>query len=120
MKVICCCCNKQAKIVSGNKIYPKRPDLKEKLFWLCECGAYVGCHGNSNKPLGELAHKEVRLLRRKAHNVLDEIWKSKKMQRKEVYQWLAIKLGINYEDCHIGLFDMELCQKVIDIVSRQD
>ena len=115
----CNYCDKEPKIESGKRVYPHRQDLREKLFWLCEnCGAYVGCHGNTDKPLGKLANKEVRLLRRQAHRLFDNLWKNKKMRRKEAYQWLAVRLSIDYNDCHIGMFDKRRCNKVIKLCKK--
>ena len=117
----CPYCNKEAKIVSGKKIYPHRPDLKEKLFWLCvSCNAYVGCHGNTTNPLGILADKELRQLRIQAHEHFDKYWKQGKMNRKEAYQWLAVKLNIPYEKCHIGMFNKEMCRKLFNLSQEKD
>ena len=39
----CPYCGKDAALVTGDKIYPHRPDLYDRNFWLCTaCDAYVG------------------------------------------------------------------------------
>ena len=35
------------------------------------------------------------------------------MARVSAYKWLAEALGIDPADCHIGMFDVDLCQRVI-------
>lgn len=59
--MICSYCNNEAKLVSGNVIYPHRPDLAYLRFWQCApCAAYVGCHKGTTKPLGRIANAELR------------------------------------------------------------
>lgn len=80
-----------------------------------KCDAYVGCHKQTDIPFGQLANRQLRLWRRNAHLHFDVLWKNKIMKRKEAYRWLSKQLKINYNDCHIGLFDIKLCKKVIHI-----
>lgn len=35
--------------------------------------------------------------------------------RGAAYKWLAGELGISAEQCHIGMFDETMCQRVIDL-----
>ena len=114
--IMCDYCNKPAELVYGDRIYPHRQDLHLKCFWLCEsCQAYVGCHKLTEEPLGRLANEELRKLKQETHSAFDPMWKSKAMTRNEAYAWLAGKLGIPIPNCHIGMFDSELCRKAIQI-----
>lgn len=116
MNPICPYCNKESVKTDGNVIYPHRPDLASKIFYLCEpCDAYVGCHPKTDKPLGRLANAELRKYKSNAHRCFDPIWKEGKMTRGEAYEWLSLKLGIMKVDCHIGMFDVEMCKKVCAI-----
>jgi len=45
-------------------------------YYCKEDDAYVGTHKNSRKSLGTMANKELRERRKKAHRVLDPLWKS--------------------------------------------
>lgn len=36
MSVICDYCDKPAELVTGAEVYPHRPDLHHKKFWLCK------------------------------------------------------------------------------------
>lgn len=55
MNIWCVQCqqNVDAELKTGDIIYPHRPDLANKNFYLCpHCKNYVGCHPNTTKPLG--------------------------------------------------------------------
>lgn len=95
-------------------IYPHRRDLAFKKFYLClPCKAYVGCHPNSTTALGRLANAELRAAKMRAHAAFDPIWKEGIKNRKSAYGWLHAKLGIEKHLCHIGMFDVETCEKVV-------
>jgi hypothetical protein len=117
--MLCPYCHAEAKLVGGAKIYPHRFDLHEKRFYLCSpCNAYVGCHPGTDKPLGRLADKELREAKMKAHSVFDPLWKSKTMKRSHAYGMLAERLGISKRDCHIGMFDVATCKRVVEVLNE--
>lgn len=119
-RVICDYCGRNAALVKGDKIYPHRPDLYNLQFWQCEpCSAFVGCHKNSDaKPLGRLADAELRRAKSAAHAAFDPLWKSGNKTRNEAYQWLSRKLNLSKDKCHIGMFDTEMCRKVIEVCNE--
>lgn len=111
----CPYCQAEAKLVMGEAVYPHRPDLYIKKFYHCEpCGAYVGTHAESGKPLGTMANAKLRALRMDAHEAFDPLWQSGRLTRKEAYRHLALFLGIEERTCHIGSFDTTMAQAVID------
>lgn len=117
----CPYCNQPSKRATGVEIYPHRPDLYELKFWLCRpCDAYVGCHkrGSGWEPLGRLANRELRMWKSRAHRVFDPVWKDTRVTRQEAYAWLAGALDKFPEECHIGMFDVEDCQRVIAAVQK--
>jgi hypothetical protein len=93
--------------------------------WACvPCGAWVGCHDGTEKPLGRLANKELRQAKIMAHAAFDPLWKpradgSRPMNRRDAYRWLAGRLGIPAKRCHIGWFDAEMCQRVVDVCAEE-
>jgi hypothetical protein len=114
MNPVCHYCGKVSEKVQGDVIYPHRTDLASKTFYRCKpCDAYVGCHPGTDKPLGRLADAQLRRCKSLVHLHFDNIWKSEKMSRSQAYTWLAQELGIKVEECHIGIFDMPMCQKAI-------
>lgn len=110
--VICDYCGQAASRVNGDIIYPHRPDLYSKKFYLCApCAAYVGCHADG-KPLGRLANHELRKMKSRAHAVFDPLWKSGRMTRHAAYKWLSDAMGLPKEQTHIGMFDIGQCLEV--------
>jgi len=119
MGVKCNYCGEQAELVTGDVVYPHREDLAHLKLWVCnDCDARVGCHGNSDKPMGNLANTELRLARSLAHQSFDPIWKGNYKSRTNAYSWLAYKLKISKEKCHIGMFDISTCNKTIAICNE--
>lgn len=97
---------------------------KNEHVWVCsnypECDSYVGCHEGTTLPLGRPANARLRTLKKEAHKQFDPIWKSGLMSRKEAYVWLSSVLHIPLEECHIGLFDIKMCQRVIHLCKKQN
>lgn len=114
-----CPCGKQAALVGGEKIYPHRPDLYAKKFFLCECGSYVGCHA-TGEPLGFPANAETRAARSAAHAAFDPLWKAQEgfgkpafESRSAAYKWLAQAMGVpEGEEVHIGQSTAEQAKKI--------
>lgn len=113
--VICPYCNRKAILVDSVEVY----GTSYGMIWLCRpCHAYVGTYRNSS-PLGTLANKELRKYRQQAHNLFDPTWRgTRKKSRNEAYEWLAKKLGIDKEKCHIGMFNIAQCKRVIQVMQR--
>ena len=113
----CDYCGDPSELVPGSVIYPHRPDLYAKNFYRCEyCRAYVGCHPGTANPLGRLADAELRAAKQAAHAAFDPLWRGGGMKRKDAYYQLSKALGIPFGDCHIGMFDVATCKRVVEIV----
>ena len=103
-------------LVTGDVIYPYRPDLRGKHFYRCPtCGAYVGCHPGTTTPLGSVASAALRDARGRAHHAFDPLWKSGYLSRHGAYRWLADQLGVPRGECHIGMFDEAQCARVVSV-----
>ena len=113
--MICPYCHKEAEWVENKEIYGRNYG-KSYMCYLCrDCNAYVGCHHNSRKALGTMANAELRSWRVKVHSVIDPLWKSSKMPRKQVYQRLKKHFG---RVIHIGEADIETCQTIIGHIKK--
>jgi hypothetical protein len=106
----------EAKLVDSKVIY----GFSYGMAYLCKpCDAYVGCHKGTNVPLGTLANAELREWRKKAHNLFDKIWRDylpenmRHIYRSRCYSWLSKKMNVPYEQCHIAMFDVDQCKKVV-------
>lgn len=111
-----------ARLTNGLEIYPHRPDLESLPFWKCDtCDNYVGCHHktkNRTRPLGVIPNQRVREWRPEIHSLLDPLWRSKKIDRAELYSKLSERLGRTYhtaelrtpkecEDMYLAIVDIK-------------
>lgn len=113
-KVICDYCGCQAELVDSSEVY----GTSYGDIYLCRnCGAYVGVHKGTDRPLGRLANAELRYWKKAAHAAFDPIWQYGRFKghRKQAYSWLAGKMGLPVDKTHIGMFDVDQCKKVIQI-----
>jgi len=109
----CPYCGNPTELVESSEIYGASYGCK---CYVCKpCGAWVGCHKNSDRSLGRVANKELRALKRQAHEAFDPLWKNGLISRKTAYQILSKAFGLPIEQTHIGMFDEDMCRKVIDI-----
>lgn len=105
------------------------------------CVNYPDCRGThgahpDGSPKGTPADALTRRLRIRAHHHFDQLWRDahelpcydvpddpreaesafwaiRNAARGRAYRWLAYVLGIDPEDCHIGMFDAEMCLRTI-------
>ncbi len=116
---ICPCCDEPTQLVTGDALYPNNPGLRRRKFWACfACDAYVGCHPNSDRPLGIPAQKDLRELRKRVHIEFDPIWFYERMTRKEAYAWLSASTKIPKEECHIQMLDESRCRLALDRIAE--
>lgn len=89
------------------------------MFYQCQnCNARVGCHKGTTRPLGNLANEVLRLKRMETHRVYDAFWERRGMTRTQAYKWLAEQLQLTEGQAHIGSFEMDQCQMVIDLCKK--
>lgn len=119
--ILCVFCDGyvSARLTDGAEIYPHRSDLASLPFWRCDtCGNYVGCHHKTKHPtapLGCIPTPEIKDARQKIHRVLDPIWKSGRMSRREVYRMVSDAMG--QEDYHTAeIRTLDEARKVYRVV----
>lgn len=78
-------------------------------YYCKPCGAYVGTHQNTEKPLGTMANGELRKARIAAHANIDPYWKEKGWSRGDVYAKLKEHFG---RDIHVGESDLETARAI--------
>ncbi|QBZ71738.1 hypothetical protein [Pseudomonas phage KP1] len=84
--------------------------------YFCDgCGASAGCHRGTNKPLGQMGDRATRQLRKKAHDEFDKLWRSGLMRRSKAYNWLALQLGIEPDNCHMSQLSKDQLKDVITL-----
>lgn len=98
--IFCCGCQRDvsARLTDGKEVYPHRRDLARIPFWKCDtCGNTVGCHHktiNWTKPLGCIPTAELKAARQEVHRVIDPMWKSGRVGRRELYGMIAHVIGV--------------------------
>lgn len=111
-------CGTPAKLVNSTVVYGK--DYGP--LWICgnypKCDCYCGCHKGTNEPLGTMADKETRELRKKVHAAFDPLWKYGPMRRHEAYGLLSAAMLIEPAECHVGMFNSMRCKAALDCIKR--
>lgn len=119
---ICRYCGGVIRLVPASAVYgasTRRLGLEREYIYQCQnCNARMGCHKGTKRPLGNVANETLRLKRMEAHQVFDSFWKAKGMRRTKGYQWLARQMGLSEKETHIGCFEMDQCQKVIELCRK--
>lgn len=119
---ICRYCGGKIELADAREIYGdavERLALENEKIYLCRtCNARVGCHRSTVRPLGNVANEVLRLKRRETHEIFDAFWRRKRLTRTRAYQWLAGELGLPEKKTHIGSFEMDDCQRVIELCSQ--
>ena len=119
MTEICRYCGGPIRLIPAEIVYgasTARLGLTGEKLWQCQnCNARVGCHRGTTRPLGSVANEMLRLKRKETHEVFDAWWKERHMSRTQAYKLLSRKLGIPSDQAHIGGFEMDQCQQVIDL-----
>lgn len=112
----CQYCDGKVELVSNKLVYGREYG-NGKCYLCLKCGSYVGVHSDLKTPLGILANKELRTLRKTAHKLFDSLWKNREMPRDDAYRILANKLNIPTNECHFGWFDKDTAQKAIKAIN---
>lgn len=58
---------------------------------------------------------ELRKAKIAAHTAFDSLWKSGKITRGNAYKWLSEVLGLPPIETHIGKFDLQRCEQVLQV-----
>lgn len=117
MKLYCVQCSTEvpAEKVTGEQVYPHRPDLYQLVFYKCPvCENFVGTHKATNEPLGCIPSKQLKQQRMMIHRVLDTLWKERIISRRKLYKQISSKLGYEYHTGNIKSIDE--AQQVLSIV----
>lgn len=119
--VICPYCGAPAEIRDDSLIYSRSYGRKVLVCtrWP-ECTAFVSCHSRNDEPMGTMADRNLRELRKALHERFDLLWTGpcgsrlrRGRERRAAYAWLAETLGITVDECHIAMFDADLCQRAM-------
>ncbi|MNW54956.1 hypothetical protein D3C74_325870 [compost metagenome] len=114
----CPYCSSSVVFTSNAAIYGKEYG-NGRCYKCTSCDAYVGVHNGTNIPLGRLANRELRELKKECHSLFDPVWKTNKhIKREQAYGRLANVLGIPHVECHFGWFDKGMLHKALEILQQ--
>jgi hypothetical protein len=91
-----------------------------------QCDGTHGAHPDG-RPLGTPGDSATKAARHRAHEAFDALrekrgWVGGSKQTNGAYVWLGRKLGIAEErikeDCHIAMFDVATCERVVVICTE--
>ena len=110
----CPYCGAPAELELGAALFPAKPDLAHHRFWICApCGARVGCHPGTQRPLGTMADAPLRAARVRVHAAMDPLWRSGSLTRAGAYAWLAAAMGVPVGACHVGALTLDQCAEAL-------
>jgi len=111
----CPYCGRPVTYRSADGIY--RDNSRNAMLYVCsnypECDSYVRVHEGTKIPVGTLANKNLRTLRKQAHDRFNRLYLSGRMSRDDAYAWLASILQAPPSQAHIGHLSEYYCQQVI-------
>lgn len=93
--MFCMRCDKMvdAQRTSGDRVYPSRPDLANKVMFVCpECGNYATSSSDV------IPTAQIRNIRKKIHRVIDPLWEQGQVSRGWVYRKMKEKLGYEFHN----------------------
>lgn len=110
---ICPYCDNPTEYVDSQVIYGRSYGM----IYICKpCNAWVGTHkSNRTVALGRLANSELREAKKEAHEYFDRLWKLGHLSRHQAYEALSSHLNIEPKYCHIGMFDVDMCKRVVEV-----
>ena len=112
---VCNYCESDVVYTSNAEIYGREYG-NGKCYKCTKCDAYVNVHNGTDIPMGRLANKELRELKKKCHFLFDPVWKNVRLTRSAAYQRLAKLIGIPPGECHFGWFDKDLLERSLEVL----
>lgn len=117
---LCPYCGHEVVFTSAEELYRQKKYANIKIYLCRNCTASVGVHKGTNRPLGVMATKEMKGLKRACHDLFDATWKSGILHRNTAYGRLSDLLGIPRAECHIGYFKTDMLLKTLEILANPD
>lgn len=111
----CAYCNAPTAYVDSSVVYRRSYGM---IYMCSACRAWVGVHKGTSVALGRVANAELRDLKKSVHAVFDPIWKQGHLSRGKAYGWLALRMDLSIQECHVGMFDEKQCRLAIGILEE--
>ncbi|WP_186039709.1 zinc-finger-containing protein [Burkholderia gladioli] len=115
---VCRFCGGSVHVVRNSEIYGREFGEWPWSYLCKKCRAYVGMRPFTGIPLGTLADGPTRAARKRAKAAFQPLWQTRVMTKSAAYSWLAGRLGIAVGECHVGWFDVAMCDRVVEIINE--
>lgn len=106
----------------GSRMRLRWTDKFRRWFYGCaewpRCDGIHGAHPDG-KPLGVPANKATKAARIRAHDAFDRLHGRGRMTRSQAYAWLAKRMKLPEEFCHIGRFNERDCERVVEVAEAR-
>lgn len=122
-------CNGPVELVNNSEVYGREYGDWPYVYRCFDhrgCDSYVGIHPHTDIPLGMLADSFERQARKDNKRHFMTWQELNGWSRKQVYAWLAKRMGIPVSRCHWGLFGVEqaniagaICEEAIENMMRR-
>lgn len=115
----CPYCGGNTRIISSKDEVPFKlhPFLVNQNILICEnypnCESYSFFNSVKEQYPGIVADKFLRKLRNNTHNYIDILWKTKMLQRIEMYRKLCKHIHLDENYCHVRYFGIDECVDAI-------
>ena len=102
-----CNCGAKARLISGKSLFYDIPSTHNNYYWVCkQCDSRVRTHkGNKGKPIGVMANKELRRLKRILNGKIQQ-YRAKGFH----YRQALLVMGVH----NINLLGIEECKLLIN------
>jgi len=103
----------------------KWSDNRQNAFYGCSrwretrCPGTHSAHQETGAPMGIPGNARTRYARTRAHGALDALWKSGKMSRRGVYEWMQKATGLPRDEAHIAMMDEETALWIVKLVRSE-
>lgn len=100
--------------VHGVRLSPK--DTRHgKRFGCWVAGCDVICWDSKTSTPADKRTREARMA---CHEAFDRLWRDGRIfkKRSEAYSWMAKAMGVNKKLAHIGMFNFEQCERLLECV----
>jgi hypothetical protein len=112
--------SEEQRIMSGTLCpYCKTATVFQGRSYECpSCGASVECHPGTLVAMGFVARGKLREKRNQVHKVLDELWRTGRLSRSEVYSKLREKMCLTKAACHVAKFNESQCDEALEYLKQ--
>lgn len=113
---ICPYCGQNSQFVNSSVVYGG--EGYGMIYYCAPCMAYIGVSKGTDKALGRLANKELRMLKIEAQHHFYKLWREGFMTEMEAYQWLSETLGLPADYANFDMFSEVTCKKVSEMAQK--